>query len=726
MKNKRGQVTLFIVIGLILLLAVGLTIYLYSTKEIKTIEQAELPRIQQVPAEAEPIREYVKSCIEETAKDALRKLGDHGGYIDTAGFAYNPFDPTDGNAVQFSENSELIIPYWWHMSSQNNCFSDCKFDSKRPTEQQIKKQLENYVNTNLENCLGNLGQFQGYTFSKTKPPQTTATLGQKNMIFYVEYPIYAQKGATTFEIPDYAANIDLNLKEIYDTATKLTELESEYGYLEKYTNQLISVFSRLDSEALPPTSELDIGLGAGTIWTEPQVKERITGMLSSYVPLLQVPGTLNYQNRNAPVGTKDPALYKTLYNRNTAVILDENMQEIHPELLINFNYLDWWNPYLDVCPGQVCQAESATSTMPMLGLVIGIQRYNFAYDLSYPVMIEIRNPFAFKGEGYSFKFFIEHNMRANNPMKTDYQRLQMFDISKNTMMCKKEHWTSSNFTIKVKDGKTAQPLDDVQLAFNCGQESCNIGTTTNGELTTQLPNCIGGVILAEKNEYHPANALADTSVKEEQTLLITLEPYRLVDINTMKWLIKKTGQNAWSLDETGKAHPEKDEQTMIMLEKETTALEEPFRTTAQICGGTIKSKIPCGDPPTDNSKDIRILPGKYKVRIFNFRYPQPAVIIPADKRCVDAGPFADPKCYFIPDKDIVFDQKQPLPTGTAEFDWELTKDVLDSTDTITFNYLYFALDKLPKSNRKIEDLEQISKMREYSTMYRTNLEPSIE
>jgi len=725
MSKKRGQVTLFIVLGIIILLAAGIAIYLFSVKTPSQIEQIELPQVQKTPAEAEPIREYVRACLYETAKQALIKLGEHGGYIDTTGLAYNPFEPTDGQAVQFSKNSELKIPYWWYMKSQNNCYSDCEFDSERPTTQQIKKQLENYINTNIKNCLGSFSSFPEYQFTEKSQPQTTITLGEKNIVFYLKYPITAKKANTQFEIPDYATDIDLNLKEIYDTATKLTELETKYGYLEQYTNQLISVFSRLDSNALPPISELDIGLGAGTIWTEPEIKEKITAMLASYMPLLQVPGTLNYKNRDAPTGIINPNLYKTIYNRNTAVLLDEEMKQTHPELSINFNYLDWWNPYIDVCPGQVCQAENAVNTMPMLGLVIGIQRYNFAYDLSFPVLIEINNPYAFQGKGYTFKFFLEHNMRANQPMTTDYQYLQMLETSTNTMLCKPEHWQSEEFLIKIKDGKTGESVSEAQIAYNCGEESCSIGTTNQqGELTTKLPNCMGGLLLTEKTGYHPLTSLIDTTTK--QTIELTLEPYRFIDFKTMKWLIKKQGQSNWQIDETGTAHPEKDEQTMIMLDKQTEPLEEPFRTTAQICGGTIKAKIPCGDPAKDNSENIRILPGKYNVKIYNFRYPQPNVIIPPDKRCFDSGPYSEPKCIDLPKENIVFDKKNPLPTGTAEFEIEITKDNLDSSDTITFYYPYFALDKLPKSNRKIEDLEELGKMQEYSKIYRKYLEPKFE
>lgn len=725
MKQKRGQITLFIVIGLIFLLGAGITIYLTVLREPATIEQAELPAVQQVPAEAEPIREYVRSCIYETAKEAVIKIGEHGGYINAEDLKYNPFEPTEEEAVQFSRDSELIIPYWSYLKSENTCVQNCEFATKRPTAVQIKKQIETYIDTHLADCLGTYDQFPTYKFYERKAPSTTATIGQQNIVIYTEYPLRVERGTTSFEIPDYAASLDVNLKEIYDTATKLTELEQQYGYLEKYTNQLISIYSRLDSDALPPVSELDINLGAGTIWTEPQIKEKIRGMLTSYIPLLQVPGTLNYKDRSAPAGTNDPELYQTLYNRNMAVLLDENLAEKHPTLLVNFNYLDWWKPYTDVCPGQVCQAETATSTIPIIGMMIGIQRYTFAYDLSFPVLIEIRNPFAFKGEGYSFKFFLEHNMRANQPMTTDYQRMEMMDISGSTMMCKKEHWNSGNFTITAKDGRTGQEISDVQIAFNCGTESCSIGTTGPNGLQTKLPKCMGGILMAEKNGYHPANLVVDTSLKEEQKATVTIEPYRLIDVSTMKWLIKKTGPENWNLDETGKAHPEADEDTIIMMKRQTTdELEEQFTATAEVCGGLTKAKIPCGTS-ADNSKGIRMLPGKYDVTIYNFRYPQPATVIPPDRRCLP-NPTGEPKCFYIPEEDIVFDKTKPMPTGAAEFTWDLTKDKLDSADAITFNYLYFALDKLPKQSRKIEDLEQIGKMKAYSHEYRSYLEPELK
>jgi hypothetical protein len=101
------------------------------------------------------------------------------------------------------------------------------------------------------------------------------------------------------------------------------------------------------------------------------------------------------------------------------------------------------------------------------------------------------------------------------------------------------------------------------------------------------------------------------------------------------------------------------------------------------------------------------------------------VIIPPDRRCVDI-PMGDPKCFYIPEEDIIFDKTRPMPTGMAEFEWELKKDQLDAADEIEFYYLYFALDKLPKNNRKIEDLEQIGRMKEYSQTYRTYLEPTVK
>ena len=66
-KKKRGQITLFIIIGLIILMGVFGVIYISSLQKEKIETAAERLASIQIPNWAEPINEYVKQCIQTVA-----------------------------------------------------------------------------------------------------------------------------------------------------------------------------------------------------------------------------------------------------------------------------------------------------------------------------------------------------------------------------------------------------------------------------------------------------------------------------------------------------------------------------------------------------------------------------------------------------------------------------------------------------------------------------------
>ncbi|MFC1733401.1 hypothetical protein ACFL6I_24135 [candidate division KSB1 bacterium] len=71
MSFKRGQITLFIIIGVVILSALGLFLYLRG----QVAEEEEF-----VPADIAPIKVFVDKCLEETAKDAILVVSLQGGY----------------------------------------------------------------------------------------------------------------------------------------------------------------------------------------------------------------------------------------------------------------------------------------------------------------------------------------------------------------------------------------------------------------------------------------------------------------------------------------------------------------------------------------------------------------------------------------------------------------------------------------------------------------------
>src|SRR3989344_6571692 len=269
---KKAQISIFIIIALIIILSVGSYVYLTQTKELKRIE-AQRPIIEQAPTEFKQVVDFTTNCLYDTAKTALIKIGEGGGYIDTMKIRKNPFEPTESEGIELSPGSESTIPYWFYLKDKNTCEGDCKFDTKRieieraGTTLTIEGQLDKYINENLDNCINNFKELEKQKYKITaEQPKAETTVSRDDVFVALKYPIKAQKGTTTFDTDTFYTTLQVNFREIYELATQLTNLESDNRYLEKDMRELIDGFSRLDKEALPPLSDLRFDFGIGTIW----------------------------------------------------------------------------------------------------------------------------------------------------------------------------------------------------------------------------------------------------------------------------------------------------------------------------------------------------------------------------------------------------------------------------------------------------------------------------
>src|SRR3989338_3113173 len=77
--NKRGQVTIFIILGIIILAAVVLVFYLTGDTLVKQSEG-------KVNIETKPLKNYVGDCLEKTGNDALTLIGKQGGVINPVNY----------------------------------------------------------------------------------------------------------------------------------------------------------------------------------------------------------------------------------------------------------------------------------------------------------------------------------------------------------------------------------------------------------------------------------------------------------------------------------------------------------------------------------------------------------------------------------------------------------------------------------------------------------------
>jgi hypothetical protein len=206
---KKGQITVFIIIGIILLFAIGTAIYIYQSRAVKEFEAAR-PAVEKLPTQVQPLRDLMDSCILQLGTDGLKKIGDSGGYIDTKQLLVNPAVPTEGEAIEFSPGTKPVIAYWWYMKSPNKCKENCQFDTKRPPlyrnegSTSIEAQLDKYVTENLKSCLGEFEEYtkQGCTVQELGTPQVKANIVEEDVFFVGKYSLRAICEGQTFDIED--------------------------------------------------------------------------------------------------------------------------------------------------------------------------------------------------------------------------------------------------------------------------------------------------------------------------------------------------------------------------------------------------------------------------------------------------------------------------------------------------------------------------------------------
>src|SRR3989344_8845630 len=102
---KKGQMAVFLVIGILIIIAGAFYFYATTFTTESRIEK-KLAEVQEVSAEFNPVKEFVDKCIYSTALEGLRLIGENGGYIS--------IDPGTVLSEKFSPASNDRTAYWYY------------------------------------------------------------------------------------------------------------------------------------------------------------------------------------------------------------------------------------------------------------------------------------------------------------------------------------------------------------------------------------------------------------------------------------------------------------------------------------------------------------------------------------------------------------------------------------------------------------------------------------
>jgi len=497
--GRKGQVTVFIIIGIVILFTFAAILYLTQTSVKDDLSIDANTIISSAPAQFNSIKLFTENCISSVAKTGLVLLGQQGGYIypDLVG-EFSQTKVTEADGLTMGSSS---IPYWFYNNVPNEgegiVFTSLQPDLsvKDNPEMSIEAQLARYVQENIVECLGKYEVFeqQAFVFDLNENKRTVETKITDNSVnFLLEMPFEVSKGGVDGSFSKFFVKVPINLKHYYEVADQITTAQKEYSFLERQGMELISVYSAKDSQKLAPISDVGYQLFSPYSWHEIDLEKKIKDLLTSYVPLLQFLGSRNFYYTTFPEG-----------NLLAQAVVDNMVLTLQgaDDVNVNFDYFGW-DVYFDVNSDDRGMVKPVHTFINYQVLNFGHQQYETHYDVSYPVLVTVKDESGIDGKPYSFVFALESNIRNNAPAESG-EFLEKYPRKIASLACNEEHRDTGLLKTVVVDSFTKEPVDLVRLGFTIPQQAeCEMGFTDGtGELETEYPSTYGGVINFIKEDY---------------------------------------------------------------------------------------------------------------------------------------------------------------------------------------------------------------------------------
>lgn len=479
--QKKAQVTVFIILGLFILVSVG--IFTYFTSEIF--------KYKNLPEQFVPVAKYAEQCTEDVLLQGIFQAGMNGGYV------YPQYEEKEAYL-----NAGFPVPYWY-LAGQDRSVTLAKLEAD----------LSTYLEQNINNCLNNFAAFDDeFDFAKIPEQNTTAKIEvqQNTVMIDIDLATQVGDGATTTTLPTIKVEVENSIGNKLFLAYQIMKTENEEGFLEFYTDEIIAASDWLPYEGLDFTC-------APKRWKINDMKSYIQQAVTTNIQFIMFEGT-SYEE------TGD-LYYDNIYK------VDVGAGDVDT-LKVETTYNPSWDMSLDVQPN----INGIVTDIKMVGPTIAIpciHVYHHKYTTEFPILFEITDE---ESSEYPFFFATPVIMRRNEP---DRERTMQpwpseIDAVRSKAYC--SNTTTATAYLQSEDGTISteettvdnwlytldivamdsvygfdEILNNVSISYQCVQFLCDVGATMYGSgeslvgyplLSSPFPTCANGQIIAEKEGYH--------------------------------------------------------------------------------------------------------------------------------------------------------------------------------------------------------------------------------
>ncbi len=567
--KKRGQVALFLIVGIVILVGIITVLYLKQETKQKAIGE-------RVDPDLVPVQRWVNDCVATVGTDAIKRLALQGGYLQL------PDEIADNPTAYVTDdpNALLKVPFW-----------DYKGDNRVPSLNLMEAQISEHIKENLLLCIGDFEGFKDLYNIKVGNMTVGAVISDDNIVLDVEYPLELsiKTGGSARTMKKFGAMIDARLGRVHRLAEQIMNEEARLSFMENITIDLVSINPNI------PFTGLEFSCNPRT-WLVEDVKKEMQKMFSINFPRIRVKNTNHlpferklsyYEDLRESAGKLREALADYDYNdkgsESSFAVASQEAGLPDPEEIPDDAY-DYFHLFVDAGteendlkasfaydPGWGITVKALPSRRGMLrsNMAKGqrnffsflcINQYHFVYDIIYPVRVTVRDDKSFAGNGFNFQFAFAVMINDNLADRSDFGTRDVDFPDINDAFCQTRE--GSEIEITARDA-LAEELNNATIGYKCFNIYCDLGQTkfqsgtSHYRLVTQLPaGCKFPYLYAQK----PGYLEAELQYLGEENVEIPMVGLRKLPVSMVKHVYQSAGNSM------GDAEPlAEDEKAVIIV-----------------------------------------------------------------------------------------------------------------------------------------------------------------
>ncbi len=212
--KKRGQTTLFIILGLVIVILVALYFFVAKPYILPVSEQ-------NLRSSLDNIKQDMQNCLQDSAKEPIETIGLQGGYL----------NPTQDTYKLYSDSKISYLCF--NMENDDRCYNRMLLSST--IENEIKKGIEENID-----CLQINTFSQPFYVSTPKTPKIDVSIRRDDVKITLDYPVKLISRRTNNAVQEdkFSTTLTYPLGKLYDVSQDIIDSEAQFGMFDTLTYML--------------------------------------------------------------------------------------------------------------------------------------------------------------------------------------------------------------------------------------------------------------------------------------------------------------------------------------------------------------------------------------------------------------------------------------------------------------------------------------------------------